>query len=157
MATSSPHGLRLWIWIVWQLTLSLLVYRMQLMLPGDILIFFFLHCIFVVKVITLAMALSRKIYQVSSQSFLRCKTQLHINFQANHVHRWFLGSAFLVGKRNLHTAKGPQQAQHPNPGNFANRSKEEMTEIGRKGGQKGGRARGVGGFHDMDPDKQVRA
>ncbi|GFF40518.1 conidiation-specific protein 10 [Aspergillus lentulus] len=43
---------------------------------------------------------------------------------------------------------------HPNPGNFANRPKEELSEIGRKGGRKGGRARGVGGFHDMDPEKQ---
>lgn len=127
------------------------------MLPGDILVFFFLHYIFVVQVMTVAMTLTRKIYQTSSQNFLRCKAQLQISFQANHVPRWFLGSVFLVGKRNLSTAKGPQQAQHPNPGNFANRPKEEMTEISRKGGQKGGRARGVGGFHDMDPDKQVRA
>jgi hypothetical protein len=47
----------------------------------------------------------------------------------------------------------------PNPGNFANRPREEVKEIARKGGQKGGkiggRARGVGGFHDMDPAKQV--
>ncbi|KAH1331252.1 hypothetical protein KXV22_001460 [Aspergillus fumigatus] len=43
---------------------------------------------------------------------------------------------------------------HPNPGNFANRPKEELSEIGGKGGRKGGRARGVGGFHDMDPEKQ---
>ncbi|EAW14719.1 KGG domain-containing protein [Aspergillus clavatus NRRL 1] len=44
--------------------------------------------------------------------------------------------------------------RHPNPGNFANRSKEEMSEIGRKGGRKGGQAKGVGGFHNMDPEKQ---
>ncbi|CRG87314.1 hypothetical protein PISL3812_04331 [Talaromyces islandicus] len=124
------------------------------MLPGDVLVFFFLRCIFAIKAITVAMALSRKLYQVSSQNFIRCTTQIHINFQANHASRWFLGSVFLVGKRNLSIATGPQQAQHPNPANFANRSKEEMAEIGRKGGQKGGRARGVGGFHNMDPDKQ---
>ncbi|OJJ48474.1 hypothetical protein ASPZODRAFT_130514 [Penicilliopsis zonata CBS 506.65] len=45
---------------------------------------------------------------------------------------------------------------HPNPGNFANRPKYEMREIARKGGQKGGKAKGVGGFHDMDPKKQVK-
>ncbi|RMJ21220.1 conidiation-specific protein Con-10 [Aspergillus sp. HF37] len=43
---------------------------------------------------------------------------------------------------------------HPNPGNFSNRSKREMAQIGRKGGRKGGKARGVGGFHEMDPDRQ---
>lgn len=46
--------------------------------------------------------------------------------------------------------------QHPNPGNFINRPKDEMRKIARKGGQKGGKARGVGGFHNMDPGKQVR-
>ncbi|KAL1970859.1 hypothetical protein VTN77DRAFT_2693 [Rasamsonia byssochlamydoides] len=44
--------------------------------------------------------------------------------------------------------------RHPNPGNFANRPTEEMREIGRKGGKKGGKARGGGGFHNMDPRKQ---
>ncbi|GLI74934.1 hypothetical protein PoHVEF18_003183 [Penicillium ochrochloron] len=44
--------------------------------------------------------------------------------------------------------------KHPNPGNFANRPREEMSEIGHRGGKKGGKARGVGGFHDMDPEKQ---
>jgi len=38
-----------------------------------------------------------------------------------------------------------------NPGNFANRSKEEVSEIGRKGGQ----SSHSGGFASMDPDKQV--
>jgi general stress protein YciG len=38
-----------------------------------------------------------------------------------------------------------------NPGNFANRSKEEVSEIGRKGGQ----ASHSGGFASMDPQKQV--
>lgn len=27
--------------------------------------------------------------------------------------------------------------------------------MGHRGGKKGGKARGVGGFHDMDPEKQV--
>lgn len=44
---------------------------------------------------------------------------------------------------------------NPNPGNFANRPRHEVSEIGRKGGEKGGRARGVGGFHNMDPEKRV--
>lgn len=44
---------------------------------------------------------------------------------------------------------------HPNPGNFANRSKGEMAKISRKGGKKGGKHKGVGGFHEMDPKKQV--
>ncbi|KAJ5176793.1 uncharacterized protein N7482_002670 [Penicillium canariense] len=43
---------------------------------------------------------------------------------------------------------------HPNPGNFANRPREELSAMGHRGGKKGGKARGVGGFHDMDPDKQ---
>ncbi|KAJ5145886.1 Conidiation-specific protein Con-10 [Penicillium bovifimosum] len=43
---------------------------------------------------------------------------------------------------------------HPNPGNFANRSYEELSAIGHKGGKKGGKATGVGGFHNMDPEKQ---
>lgn len=103
------------------------------------------------------MALSRNFYQLYTQSFLSCKTHLQLQVRTNHVPRWFLGSVSLAGKRNLSTATGPQQMQHPNPGNFANRSKEEMSEIGRKGGQKGGLAKGVGGFHNMDPDKQVRA
>ena len=44
---------------------------------------------------------------------------------------------------------------HPNPGNFAKRSKNELVRIGRQGGKKGGKAKGVGGFHDMDPERQV--
>lgn len=47
-------------------------------------------------------------------------------------------------------------AAHPNPGNFANRPKEELHEIAKKGGHRGGKAKGVGGFHNMDPEKQVR-
>lgn len=37
-----------------------------------------------------------------------------------------------------------------NPGNFANRPKEEVSEIASKGGQAS-----KGGFATMDPDKQV--
>ena len=38
-----------------------------------------------------------------------------------------------------------------NPGNFANRPKEEVQEAASKGGQAS-----AGGFASMDPDKQVR-
>lgn len=38
-----------------------------------------------------------------------------------------------------------------NPGNFANRPKEEVSSIAQKGGQ----ASTQGGFASMDPDKQV--
>ena len=41
-------------------------------------------------------------------------------------------------------------ADNPNPGNFANRPKEEVQSIASKGGQSSG-----GGFASMDPDKQV--
>ncbi|OQE19407.1 hypothetical protein PENSTE_c015G00431 [Penicillium steckii] len=44
--------------------------------------------------------------------------------------------------------------QHPNPSNFANRPREVLSEIGRRGGKRGGKAKGNGGFHNMDPDKQ---
>ncbi|KAI9933314.1 hypothetical protein ASPWEDRAFT_30158 [Aspergillus wentii DTO 134E9] len=50
--------------------------------------------------------------------------------------------------------RGLATASHPNPGNFANRPRAELSRIGRKGGRKGGKAKGVGGFHDMDPEKQ---
>lgn len=39
-----------------------------------------------------------------------------------------------------------------NPGNFANRPKEEVSEIAKKGGE----SSHTGGFASMDPDKQVR-
>lgn len=39
-----------------------------------------------------------------------------------------------------------------NPGNFANRPKEEVSEIAKKGGESSHQ----GGFASMDPDKQVR-
>lgn len=38
-----------------------------------------------------------------------------------------------------------------NPGNFANRPKEEVQEIAKKGGE----ASHHGGFASMDPEKQV--
>jgi len=56
--------------------------------------------------------------------------------------------------RNIRSMATPARP-NPNPGNFANRPRHEVQEIGRKGGKKGGRARGVGGFHNMDPEKQV--
>ncbi|KAH8702218.1 hypothetical protein BGW36DRAFT_424501 [Talaromyces proteolyticus] len=69
--------------------------------------------------------------------------------------RWIFKPRFLESSKGLTTATIPRRIlQHPNPGNFANRPKEEVTEIARKGGRKGGKARGVGGFHDMDPEKQ---
>ncbi|KAG7287189.1 hypothetical protein NEMBOFW57_006694 [Staphylotrichum longicolle] len=40
--------------------------------------------------------------------------------------------------------------QNTNPGNFANRPKDEVREIASKGGQ----ASHSGGFASMDPDKQ---
>jgi general stress protein YciG len=43
-------------------------------------------------------------------------------------------------------------SSNTNPANFANRPTEEVSEIGRKGGQ----ASHSGGFASMDPDKQVR-
>ncbi|CAG7561213.1 uncharacterized protein B0J16DRAFT_390414 [Fusarium flagelliforme] len=39
---------------------------------------------------------------------------------------------------------------NPNPGNFANRPKEEVREIASKGGK----SSHSGGFASMDPDKQ---
>lgn len=36
----------------------------------------------------------------------------------------------------------PPQANHPNPGNFANRSHDELSAMGQRGGKKGGKARG---------------
>ncbi|CAG9980470.1 unnamed protein product [Clonostachys byssicola] len=41
-------------------------------------------------------------------------------------------------------------ADNQNPGNFANRPKEEVKEIASKGGQSSHK----GGFASMDPDKQ---
>ena len=38
-----------------------------------------------------------------------------------------------------------------NPGNFANRPQEEVSEIAKKGGQ----SSHEGGFASMDPEKQV--
>jgi len=42
-------------------------------------------------------------------------------------------------------------ASNDNPGNFANRPKEEVQEIASKGGQ----ASHSGGFASMDADKQA--
>jgi general stress protein YciG len=42
-------------------------------------------------------------------------------------------------------------ADNGNPGNFANRPKEEVQAIAKKGGE----ASHSGGFASMDPDKQV--
>ena len=42
-------------------------------------------------------------------------------------------------------------ADNTNPGNFANRPKEEVQNIASKGGQ----SNHSGGFASMDPDKQV--
>lgn len=43
-------------------------------------------------------------------------------------------------------------ADNPNPGNFANRPRREVQDIGHKGGQHSH----AGGFASMDPGKQVR-
>ena len=42
-------------------------------------------------------------------------------------------------------------ADNSNPGNFANRPKEEVQAAAQKGGQ----SSTTGGFASMDPDKQV--
>lgn len=42
-------------------------------------------------------------------------------------------------------------ASNSNPGNFANRSHDEVSNIAKKGGQ----SSHSGGFASMDPDKQV--
>ena len=42
-------------------------------------------------------------------------------------------------------------ADNDNPGNFANRPKEEVKNIAKKGGE----ASHTGGFASMDADKQV--
>ncbi|KAJ5345148.1 hypothetical protein N7452_003152 [Penicillium brevicompactum] len=44
---------------------------------------------------------------------------------------------------------------HPNPGNFANRSHDELSAMGHKGGKKGGKARG-GGSQGHQTDKNHR-
>ncbi|EED20993.1 conidiation-specific protein (Con-10), putative [Talaromyces stipitatus ATCC 10500] len=41
-------------------------------------------------------------------------------------------------------------ADNSNPGNFSNRSREEVQQIGKKGGQ----SSHSGGFASMDPQKQ---
>ncbi|KAJ5794727.1 Conidiation-specific protein Con-10 [Penicillium paradoxum] len=47
----------------------------------------------------------------------------------------------------------PHRLNHPNPGNFANRSHEELSAIGHKGGKKGGKATGSGA-RGRDTEKQ---
>lgn len=76
---------------------------------------------------------------------------------AHYLHRLtpFLRSTPVMRNR-CGVATAAQGRHHPNPGNFANRPKEELSAIGHRGGKKGGKARGVGGFHEMDPEKQVR-
>ncbi|KAJ5134440.1 Conidiation-specific protein Con-10 [Penicillium atrosanguineum] len=69
------------------------------------------------------------------------------------------GFTLLLRSRPFVAKFGPGVAtaayiQHPNPGNFANRSQEELSAIGHQGGKKGGKARATGGFHNMDPKKQ---
>ncbi|PQE30581.1 Conidiation-specific 10 protein [Rutstroemia sp. NJR-2017a WRK4] len=63
----------------------------------------------------------------------------------------------LQPKRNFHTStpifattRSNNMSGNTNPGNFANRPKEEVQEIASKGGQ----ASHSGGFASMDPDKQ---
>jgi hypothetical protein len=60
-----------------------------------------------------------------------------------------------VGLSGRSVATAAPSHAHPNPGNFANRSHDELSAMGQKGGKKGGKARGVGGFHNMDTKKQV--
>jgi len=50
-----------------------------------------------------------------------------------------------------HPSRIKMSSAENNPGNFANRPKEEVSEIGRKGGQ----SSHSGGFASMDPDTQV--
>lgn len=60
----------------------------------------------------------------------------------------------VVGGSNRGVATVPPHGNHPNPGNFANRSHEELSAIGQKGGKKGGKASG-GGFHGTNTKKHV--
>lgn len=62
----------------------------------------------------------------------------------NHTHN---SAAWLV-------CRFATASHHPNPGNFANRPRSQLSKAGRKGGKKGGKAH-VGGFQSMDPEKQV--
>lgn len=65
--------------------------------------------------------------------------------------------AWSINARGLNrgVATVPPHGNHPNPGNFANRSHEELSAIGHKGGKKGGKASG-GGLHGTNTKKQVR-
>lgn len=70
----------------------------------------------------------------------------------------FISITVLSPSPHTHTSPPTQfsnsnnMTENTNPGNFANRPKEEVQEIARKGGQ----ASHSGGFASMDPDKQVR-
>ena len=66
---------------------------------------------------------------------------------------YFLKSYFIKTKLQenllLHTYTATMS--NINPANFANRPHEEVSQIGKKGGQ----SSHSGGFASMDPDKQV--
>ncbi|PCH07793.1 Hypothetical protein PENO1_009780 [Penicillium occitanis (nom. inval.)] len=97
----------------------------------------------------------------SRQIYTRCAQHLQLwkrsPAKSQSFFPWALSSICTLsstGLREYATSTQTTRAAHPNPGNFANRPKDELREIGKKGGQKGGRATGVGGFHNMDPGKQ---
>lgn len=60
----------------------------------------------------------------------------------------------LINPITVSSARRVVTAPHPNPGNFANRSKDKLCTDGRKGGRKGRKAH-TGSFRSMDPEKQV--
>lgn len=55
-------------------------------------------------------------------------------------------------RRNQHVLNPKMSSKENNPGNFANRPKEELVETARKGGA----VSHSGGFASMDAEKQVR-
>lgn len=62
----------------------------------------------------------------------------------------------LLHRCSVATVPPPHHPQHhPNPGNFANRSHEELSAIGHKGGKKGGKATGARKSHGMDSGNHV--
>lgn len=79
-----------------------------------------------------------------------------VGYLQSSMQRFLPRSTFSATRSRGLPASNLCRFHHPNPGNFQNRSKEQMSNIGRKGGRKGGKARGVGGFKSMDPEKQVR-
>ncbi|EED18021.1 conidiation-specific protein Con-10, putative [Talaromyces stipitatus ATCC 10500] len=93
----------------------------------------------------------------SRQIYKRCAQRLPLWRVTQSISSWPLNTIRISRStdfKDYATSTPTQQTHHPNPGNFANRPKEELREISKRGGQKGGRATGVGGFHDMDPQKQ---